>query len=49
MIPLKNLMTFPFIKDAVDKGKPTLHGLWHDIKEGDLEQLDPWTGEFVLL
>ena len=38
LVSLENLMTFPFVKEAVDKGDLTLHGLWHDIGEGGVEQ-----------
>ncbi len=37
---MENLMSFPFVKDAVDAGELTLHGLWNDIGEGGLEQFD---------
>lgn len=37
---LENLMSFPFVKEAVDSGELTLHGLWNDIGEGGLEQYD---------
>ena len=40
MISIENLITFPFVKDAVDKNDLTLHGLWTDIAEGTLEQFD---------
>jgi carbonic anhydrase len=39
MVSLENLMTFPFVKKAVDDGMLTLHGLWVDIAEGRLEGL----------
>ncbi|GKY86276.1 carbonic anhydrase [Sinisalibacter aestuarii] len=35
-VSLDNLMTFPFVKSAVEAEEITLHGLWHDIGEGDL-------------
>lgn len=35
---LENLMTFPFVRDAVDNDFLTLHGLWNDMGEGGLEQ-----------
>ncbi|MFD1156465.1 carbonic anhydrase [Roseovarius aestuarii] len=38
LVSLENLMTFPFVKSAVDSGHLTLHGLWHDIGEGGIEQ-----------
>lgn len=34
---LENLMTFPFIKERVDQGVLSMHGLWTDIGEGGLE------------
>ena len=40
LISLENLLTFPFIQDAVADGKLTLHGLWNDIGEGGLEFYD---------
>ncbi|WP_420342825.1 carbonic anhydrase [Paenirhodobacter sp.] len=46
LISLENLMTFPFVKAAVEAGDMTLHGLWHDIGSGGLEQFDPATGAF---
>ena len=36
-ISLKNLQTFPFIKDAIKKDKLNLYGLWTHIGQGDLE------------
>lgn len=46
-VSLANLMTFPFVKAAVDADDLSLHGLWTDIGEGGLEGLDPATGQFV--
>ncbi len=46
---LENLLTFGFVADAVKRGDLSLHGLWHDIEEGDLLELDPGTGAFVPL
>lgn len=43
---LENLMTFPWIEEAVSSGELTLHGLWNDIGEGNLEHYDPKTGSF---
>lgn len=37
---LDNLMTFPFIKDAVEAGKLLLHGAWIDIGDGTLLTYD---------
>ena len=47
LISLENLMTFPFIKDAVANEDMTLHGLWTDIGEGGLEEYDPAAEKFV--
>ena len=38
---LENLMTFPFIKERVDQGVLSMHGLWTDIGEGGLESYNP--------
>ncbi len=46
-ISLANLMTFPFVREAVEAGNLTLHGLWKDIGEGRLDYLDPETGTFL--
>lgn len=46
LVSLNNLMSFPFVADDVKSGKITLHGLWHDIGEGSVEQYDPATEAF---
>ena len=46
MASMENLMTFPFIKDRVEDGALTLHGLWTDIGEGGLEYFNPETKVF---
>ncbi|MFG6559366.1 MULTISPECIES: carbonic anhydrase [unclassified Sulfitobacter] len=38
---LENLMTFPWLKEAVEKDELSLHGLWTDIGEGGLEHYLP--------
>jgi carbonic anhydrase len=47
IVSLENLMTFPFVKAAVDDDRLTLHGLWTDTGFGGLEQLDAVKGSFV--
>ncbi|SNR33134.1 carbonic anhydrase [Puniceibacterium sediminis] len=47
LVSLENLMTFPFVRQAVESGDLTLHGLWHDIGEGGLECYDPKTAKFA--
>lgn len=44
LVSLENLMTFPFVKQAVEEERLTLHGLWNDTGEGALEQFDPGKG-----
>ncbi len=47
LVSLENLMTFPFVKEAVADDMLTLHGLWNNTGEGGLEQYDPAKGGFV--
>ena len=44
---LENLLTFPFVKQAIDNDLLTLHGLWNNTGEGQLEHYDPARGSFV--
>lgn len=44
LVSLENLMTFPFVREAVIDERLTLHGLWNDTGEGMLEQYDPGRG-----
>ncbi len=39
-LSLDNLLSFPWIKDAVEAGHLTLHGCFFDIRSGVLERLD---------
>lgn len=41
IVSLENLMTFPFVREAVEQGNLSLHGLWTEIGEGGLEYLCP--------
>ena len=43
---LENLMTFPFVKQAVESQELSLHGVWHEIGTGSLETYDPKAGSF---
>jgi carbonic anhydrase len=47
VVSLENLMTFPFVKAAVEADELTLHGLWTDVGEGGLMQYDSTGGAFV--
>jgi carbonic anhydrase len=44
---LRNLVTFPFVREAMEAGRLTLHGLWNDIGAGSLSCYDPQTREFT--
>lgn len=46
LVSLANLMTFPFVKRAVDANDLSLHGLWLDIGSARLEGYDPATAGF---
>lgn len=45
-ISLENLMTFPFVREALDQDRMTLHGLRIDIGEGTLSEYDPASDTF---
>lgn len=47
VVSLENLMTFPFVKSAIDSETMSIHGLWTDIGEGGLQHYDPESGMFV--
>ncbi len=46
LVSLENLMTFPFVKSAVEEGMLSLHGVWNHIGDGVLKAYDPESGEF---
>ncbi|MFE3836703.1 carbonic anhydrase [Pseudogemmobacter sonorensis] len=46
---LENLMTFPFVRKAVENDLLTLHGLWNNTGEGELQQYDPRSEAFVTI
>ncbi|MGB4866060.1 MAG: carbonic anhydrase [Hyphomicrobium sp.] len=48
-LSIKNLRTFPFVRDLEDKGKLNLHGAHFDIKTGDLSILNHSRGIFYPL
>jgi len=41
VISLENLMGFPFLRAALDSDRLSLHGVWHDIGEGQIHVYDP--------
>lgn len=46
---LRNLLSFPFVAEAVEAERLTLHGAWLDIGKGDLHAYDPESGAFAPL
>jgi carbonic anhydrase len=46
---IKNLRTFPFVSEAEDKGRLSLHGAYFDIATGTLSVLNHSRGEFFAL
>ncbi|QIE45435.1 carbonic anhydrase [Pseudohalocynthiibacter aestuariivivens] len=49
LISLENLADFPFVSEALEEGRITLHGLWHDIGGGGIEQYVPEAHKFVAI
>ncbi|MFD1695955.1 carbonic anhydrase [Roseibium aestuarii] len=43
---LKNLETFPFVKEELEAGSLSIHGAWFDIGSGELRVMDPETQVF---
>ncbi len=49
LVSLENLMTFPFVRAAVEEERLALHGLWNDIGNGELRCYDPRSKTFGLV
>ncbi|WP_226625987.1 carbonic anhydrase [Alloyangia pacifica] len=49
LVSLENLMTFPFVRAAVESQDLSIHGLWHDIGSGSLECYDPKAGGYQVV
>jgi len=47
-VSVGNLMSFPFVRDAVAAGRLRLHGWYFDLERGELHSYDPATGHFEL-
>jgi carbonic anhydrase len=47
LVSLRNLMTFPFVRDRVTEGRLELHGVWKDIRDGGLSVYDSSSDTFV--
>jgi len=48
-LSLKNLMSFPFVKNAVEEGRLQLHGAWFAIEHGELHWRNRRTGRFEVV
>ena len=46
---INNLLTYPFVENAVENGTLSIYGLWHNILSGELEQYNFETMTFDLL
>ena len=46
VVSLENVMTFPFVRESVEKEELSLHGLWTDIGEGGLMQYEAGSNTF---
>jgi carbonic anhydrase len=46
---IKNLRTFPFVRNFEDKGRLSLHGAYFDIATGTLSALNHSRGDFFPL
>lgn len=46
---IENLLSYPVVKDAVDKGEIHIHGWIYDIESGNIEYYDPDSTAFISL
>ena len=46
-VSINNLIDFPFVKEAIDKNLLSIHGVWHNIGNGDIESLDSNSLQFI--
>ncbi|MDR2196285.1 MAG: carbonic anhydrase [Gallionellaceae bacterium] len=49
LVSMRNLMTFPWVRERVEKGELELHGWYFDIEQGLLLNYDAATGGFAPL
>ena len=49
LVSLENLTSFPFIQQAMAEDKLSLHGLWHDIRNGGLHYYNADSQNFELV
>jgi len=46
---IENLLTFPFISNALKNETISLHGLWHNIGSGELMYFDSKSNDFIFV
>lgn len=49
LVSLKNLMTFPWVKERVARGQLSLHGWYYNIGTGQLRYYNQLSGDFEVL
>jgi carbonic anhydrase len=49
LVSLKNLMTFPWVKERVARGQLSLHGWYYNMGTGQLRHYNQLTGEYEIL
>ncbi len=49
LVSMKNLMTFPWVRERVANGKLSLHGWYYNMGTGQLKYYNQLTGEFEVL
>jgi len=49
IVSLQNLVTFPFVKEAISEDRLQLHGLWNDIAGGLLLQYNAESEDFTAI
>ena len=49
LVSLKNLLTFPWVKERVAQGKLSLHGWYYNIGTGQLKYYNQLTGDYEVL
>lgn len=48
-LSLSNLLSFPFVRDAHERGDLAMNGAWFSIGKGELHWRDPETGQFSVV
>ena len=47
VLSIDNLMTFPYVRSACERGELALHGAYFNVASGELEVLDRASGQFL--